>query len=347
MTPSSSSSVARPTGGLAAIPPNAASTHSENPHEFDGIEQVNPEDFEDSDVDDPLRDKRSGRRKIRIEFIEDRSRRHITFSKRKAGIMKKAYELRTLTGTQVLLLVASETGHVYTFATPKLQPLITKPEGKNLIQACLNAPDHMSDLITPMNDSPRPFPEAASPSEPLQGNPEFTEEHVKNLVGGVGSAAGALAASSAFPNGIPSYANPFLTNPSLSFMNALPYGQYPPAMQAGPSGSPPQYMPPHFWNNPAMAAVMAASQGQPAHPLHAVPGSVSSSPSGLSPQRGTTSTAGLPHGPTASSTGSSLTALGNVVHSSTSSHNPPNTSSPTHSLPTFGSHTTTGGQEGH
>lgn len=49
--------------------------------------------------------------------------------------------MSTLTGTQVLLLVASETGHVYTFATPKLQPLITKPEGKNLIQACLNAPD--------------------------------------------------------------------------------------------------------------------------------------------------------------------------------------------------------------
>ena len=85
--------------------------------------------------------KRAGRRKINIEFIEDKSRRHITFSKRKAGIMKKAYELSTLTGTQVLLLVASETGHVYTFATPKLQPLITKPEGKNLIQACLNAPD--------------------------------------------------------------------------------------------------------------------------------------------------------------------------------------------------------------
>lgn len=54
----------------------------------------------------------------------------------------QAYELSTLTGTQVLLLVASETGHVYTFATPKLQPLITKQEGKNLIQACLNSPDH-------------------------------------------------------------------------------------------------------------------------------------------------------------------------------------------------------------
>ena len=29
----------------------------------------------------------------------------------------QAYELSTLTGTQVMLLVASETGHVYTFAT--------------------------------------------------------------------------------------------------------------------------------------------------------------------------------------------------------------------------------------
>ncbi|KAI8051012.1 hypothetical protein BDF22DRAFT_605607, partial [Syncephalis plumigaleata] len=90
-------------------------------------------------------DKRAGRRKIKIEYIEDKSRRHITFSKRKAGIMKKAYELSTLTGTQVLLLVVSETGLVYTFTTPKLQPIVTKPEGKNLIQACLNAPDPLPD----------------------------------------------------------------------------------------------------------------------------------------------------------------------------------------------------------
>jgi len=84
---------------------------------------------------------RKGRRKINIEFIEDKSRRLITFSKRKAGIMKKAYELATLTGTQVLLLVASETGHVYTFATPTLQPLITQSEGKGFIQTCLNSDD--------------------------------------------------------------------------------------------------------------------------------------------------------------------------------------------------------------
>ncbi|KAI0081655.1 SRF-TF-domain-containing protein, partial [Panus rudis PR-1116 ss-1] len=95
---------------------------------------------DDDEEDKPKSDKKAGRRKIKIEFIQDKSRRHITFSKRKAGIMKKAYELSTLTGTQVLLLVVSETGLVYTFTTAKLQPLVTQPEGKNLIQACLNAP---------------------------------------------------------------------------------------------------------------------------------------------------------------------------------------------------------------
>jgi len=94
-------------------------------------------DDDDDDDGPPGRE----RRKIEIKFIQDKSRRHITFSKRKAGIMKKAYELSVLTGTQVLLLVVSETGLVYTFTTPKLQPLVTKPEGKNLIQACLNAPE--------------------------------------------------------------------------------------------------------------------------------------------------------------------------------------------------------------
>lgn len=42
----------------------------------------------DDDDDD---DEKGGRerRKIEIKFISDKSRRHITFSKRKAGIMKK------------------------------------------------------------------------------------------------------------------------------------------------------------------------------------------------------------------------------------------------------------------
>ncbi|KAI9809308.1 MAG: hypothetical protein M1825_002599 [Sarcosagium campestre] len=109
-----------------------------------GVKRPRPSAGVDDDDDD---DDKTGRerRKIEIKFIQDKSRRHITFSKRKAGIMKKAYELSVLTGTQVLLLVVSETGLVYTFTTPKLQPLVTKAEGKNLIQACLNAPEPSSN----------------------------------------------------------------------------------------------------------------------------------------------------------------------------------------------------------
>ena len=46
-------------------------------------------DDDDDDDDKPGRE----RRKIEIKFIQDKSRRHITFSKRKAGIMKKVSHL--------------------------------------------------------------------------------------------------------------------------------------------------------------------------------------------------------------------------------------------------------------
>ena len=50
---------------------------------------------------------------------------------------------------QVMLMVASETGHVYTFATPKLQPMITSEAGKALIQTCLHQPDIPSAVTGP------------------------------------------------------------------------------------------------------------------------------------------------------------------------------------------------------
>ena len=51
-----------------------------------GVKRPRPAaDDDDDDDDKPGRE----RRKIEIKFIQDKSRRHITFSKRKAGIMKK------------------------------------------------------------------------------------------------------------------------------------------------------------------------------------------------------------------------------------------------------------------
>ena len=56
-----------------------------------GIKRARPSTADDDDDDDEKGGRE--RRKIEIKFISDKSRRHITFSKRKAGIMKKVRSL--------------------------------------------------------------------------------------------------------------------------------------------------------------------------------------------------------------------------------------------------------------
>lgn len=53
----------------------------------------------------------------------------------------------------MLLLVVSQTGLVYTFTTPKLEAIVKQPEGRNLIQECLNAPGP-SDAAGPSAQAP-------------------------------------------------------------------------------------------------------------------------------------------------------------------------------------------------
>ena len=80
-------------------PPAPPSTDSHPPAPQANAPQVaddafiNDQDAVDSAAEDeedeekPKSDKKAGRRKIKIEFIQDKSRRHITFSKRKAGML--------------------------------------------------------------------------------------------------------------------------------------------------------------------------------------------------------------------------------------------------------------------
>lgn len=67
--------------------PNAQSGLNPSADGTRGIKRPRPNQDDDDDDEDskPGRE----RRKIEIKFIQDKSRRHITFSKRKAGIMKK------------------------------------------------------------------------------------------------------------------------------------------------------------------------------------------------------------------------------------------------------------------
>ncbi|XP_062394829.1 serum response factor-like isoform X2 [Sardina pilchardus] len=152
--------------------------------------------------------KTRGRVKIKMEFIDNKLRRYTTFSKRKTGIMKKAYELSTLTGTQVLLLVASETGHVYTFATRKLQPMITSETGKALIQTCLNSPD-----------SPAPRAPNDPSSEQRMSATGFEETELSYQVAEGAEEGKAVFTLSSLQSGVPSSTS---TPPSSSSSSSSP-----------------------------------------------------------------------------------------------------------------------------
>lgn len=127
-------------------PSNSSSTSEDEDEEF--LDEDDSNDRANESTNNRKKTKKTlGRVKIKMAYIDNKIRRYTTFSKRKTGIMKKAYELATLTGTEVMLLVASETGHVYTFATAKLQPMITSETGKALIQTCLAKDEPVVETI--------------------------------------------------------------------------------------------------------------------------------------------------------------------------------------------------------
>ena len=90
-----------------------SSSTSDEDEDFVDDDDSNDRSLEASEKASNTRNKNKktlGRVKIKMAYIDNKIRRYTTFSKRKTGIMKKAYELATLTGTEVMLLVASETG---------------------------------------------------------------------------------------------------------------------------------------------------------------------------------------------------------------------------------------------
>nr|AZA14800.1 MADS-box protein 2 [Pinus taeda] len=58
-----------------------------------------------------------GKTKMEMKRIQNPSRRQVTFSKRKNGLLKKAFELSVLCDAEVALIIFSETGKICEFAS--------------------------------------------------------------------------------------------------------------------------------------------------------------------------------------------------------------------------------------
>ncbi|KAL5560381.1 hypothetical protein UlMin_036592 [Ulmus minor] len=64
-----------------------------------------------------------GKQKIEMKFIEQESKRLVTFSKRKSGIFKKANDLSATCGADFGILMFSGSGKPFSFAKPSMESI--------------------------------------------------------------------------------------------------------------------------------------------------------------------------------------------------------------------------------
>ncbi|XP_047314622.1 truncated transcription factor CAULIFLOWER A-like isoform X2 [Impatiens glandulifera] len=67
-----------------------------------------------------------GRGKVELKRIENPANRQVTFSKRRNGLLKKAFELSILCDAEVALLVFSPSGKAYQFASHDVDSTISR-----------------------------------------------------------------------------------------------------------------------------------------------------------------------------------------------------------------------------
>ncbi|XP_053325237.1 myocyte-specific enhancer factor 2B [Spea bombifrons] len=67
-----------------------------------------------------------GRKKIQIARILDHRNRQVTFTKRKFGLMKKAYELSVLCDCEIALIIFSGTNRLFQYASTDMDQVLLK-----------------------------------------------------------------------------------------------------------------------------------------------------------------------------------------------------------------------------
>ncbi|XP_057774447.1 MADS-box protein SOC1-like isoform X4 [Salvia miltiorrhiza] len=66
------------------------------------------------------------RGKVEMKRIENPTSRQVTFSKRRNGLLKKAYELSVLCDAEVSLIIFSQKGRLYEFSSSNMQKSIER-----------------------------------------------------------------------------------------------------------------------------------------------------------------------------------------------------------------------------
>lgn len=70
-----------------------------------------------------------GRKKIQIERIPDERNRQVTFTKRKFGLMKKAYELSILCDCEIAVVIFNSQNKLFQYASTDMDKILLKYTG--------------------------------------------------------------------------------------------------------------------------------------------------------------------------------------------------------------------------
>ena len=74
--------------------------------------------------------KKMGRKKISIARITDERNRQVTFTKRKFGLMKKAYELSVLCDCEISVIIFNSHNKLFQYASTDMDKVLLKYTGK-------------------------------------------------------------------------------------------------------------------------------------------------------------------------------------------------------------------------
>ncbi|XP_069073797.1 myocyte-specific enhancer factor 2B [Pleurodeles waltl] len=183
-----------------------------------------------------------GRKKIQISRILDQRNRQVTFTKRKFGLMKKAYELSVLCDCEIALIIFNSTSRLFQYASTDMDKVLLKYTEYSEPHESRTNSDILETLKRKGLGLDSTDPEADMSLEHL--------EKFRKLNGGVDLTA---ARHRLYPSSLPSHGLPFPSAP-LTGNDAAPNGlppnsslpvQYkpagakPPLPPGRPPGSPP------------------------------------------------------------------------------------------------------------
>ncbi|CAF3983790.1 unnamed protein product [Rotaria magnacalcarata] len=114
-----------------------------------------------------------GRKKINITRIIDERTRQVTFTKRKFGLMKKAYELSVLCGCEIALMIFNSNDRLFQYASSDMDKVLLKYADYNEPhESCTNV-----DIIDILNKKSKPT-QVATPN--TSEDNEIMDQHDDN-----------------------------------------------------------------------------------------------------------------------------------------------------------------------